>query len=121
MADDGCDTCVMEVSSLGLKFDRAAEIEFAVGVFTNLSPDHIGPDEHADFAEYLFWKRALFRRCRVGVFNNDDPHVGKIMQGLPCRAVTYGIGCPVRRRHARGVQRVQRAGRADGGAGAGRG
>ena len=63
-------------------------------VFTNLSPDHIGPDEHADFAEYLFWKRALFRRCRVGVFNNDDPHVGKIMQGLPCRAVTYGIGCP---------------------------
>ena len=94
MADDGCDTCVMEVSSLGLKFDRAAEIEFAVGVFTNLSPDHIGPDEHADFAEYLFWKRALFRRCRVGVFNNDDPHVGKIMQGLPCRAVTYGIGCP---------------------------
>ncbi len=94
MADDGCDTCVMEVSSLGLKFDRAAEIEFAVGVFTNLSPDHIGPDEHADFAEYLFWKRALFRRCRVGVFNNDDPHVGKIMQGLSCRAVTYGIGCP---------------------------
>ena len=65
-----------------------------MGVFTNLSPDHIGPDEHADFAEYLFWKRALFRRCRVGVFNNDDPHVGKIMQGLPCRAVTYGIGCP---------------------------
>ena len=53
MADDGCDTCVMEVSSLGLKFDRAAEIEFAVGVFTNLSPDHIGPDEHAYFAEYL--------------------------------------------------------------------
>ena len=65
-----------------------------MGVFTNLSPDHIGPDEHADFAEYLFWKRALFRRCRVGVFNNDDPHVGKIMQGLSCRAVTYGIGCP---------------------------
>ena len=94
MADDGCDTCVMEVSSLGLKFDRAAEIEFAVGVFTNLSPDHIGPDEHADFAEYLFWKRALFRRCRVGVFNNDDPHVGKIMQGVSCRAVTYGIDSP---------------------------
>lgn len=49
MADDGCDTCVMEVSSLGLKFDRAAEIEFAVGVFTNLSPDHIGPDEARGF------------------------------------------------------------------------
>lgn len=68
MADDGCDTCVMEVSSLGLKFDRAAEIEFAVGVFTNLSPDHIGPDEHADFAEYLFWKRALFPPLPRGSF-----------------------------------------------------
>lgn len=91
MADDGCDTCVMEVSSLGLKFDRVAGIEFAVGVFTNLSPDHIGPGEHADFAEYLFWKRALFRRCSVGVFNNDDPQVGKIRAGSTCRAVTYGV------------------------------
>lgn len=91
MADDGCDTCIMEVSSLGLKADRVAGIEFDVGVFTNLSPDHIGPDEHADFAEYLFWKGALFRRCRAGVFNIDDPHVGKIMAGSPCRAVTYGI------------------------------
>ena len=91
MADDGCDTCVMEVSSLGLKFDRVAGIEFAVGVFTNLSPDHIGPGEHADFAEYLFWKRALFRRCSVGVFNSDDPQVGKIRAGSTCRAVTYGV------------------------------
>ena len=149
MADDGCDTCVMEVSSLGLKFDRAAEIEFAVGVFTNLSPDHIGPDEHADFAEYLFWKRALFRRCRVGVFNNDDPHVGENYAGsflprrdlrhrLPGRCTRRRRFCAdprgraagrgvyrgrrtVRRGHARGVQRVQRAGRAGGGAGAGRG
>ena len=90
MADDGCDACVMEVSSLGMKFDRAAGIEFDVGVFTNLSPDHIGPGEHADFAEYLHWKAALFQQCRAGVFNIDDPWVGKIMDGVPCRAVTYG-------------------------------
>ena len=90
MADDGCDACVMEVSSLGMKFDRAAGIEFDVGVFTNLSPDHIGPGEHADFAEYLHWKAALFQQCRAGVFNIDDPWVGKIVDGVPCRAVTYG-------------------------------
>ena len=90
MADDGCDACVMEVSSLGMKFDRAAGIEFDVGVFTNLSPDHIGPGEHADFAEYLHWKAALFQQCRAGVFNIDDPWVGKIMDGVPCRVVTYG-------------------------------
>lgn len=90
MADDGCDACVMEVSSLGMKFDRAAGLEFDVGVFTNLSPDHIGPGEHTDFAEYLSWKAALFRQCHAGVFNLDDPWVGKIMAGVPCRAVTYG-------------------------------
>ena len=56
MADDGCDACVMEVSSLGLKMDRVGGIEFDVGVFTNLSPDHIGPGEHASYAEYRAWK-----------------------------------------------------------------
>ena len=66
-----------------MKFDRAAEIEFAVGVFTNLSPDHIGPDEHADFAEYLFWKRALFRRCRVGVSTMTTRMWGKLCRVFP--------------------------------------
>ena len=94
MVDDGCDACVMEVSSLGMRADRVAGIEFDIGVFTNLSPDHIGPGEHADFAEYLAWKRALFAQCRAGVFNMDDPWVGKIRQGVPCRAVTYGLQQP---------------------------
>ena len=94
MADDGCDTCVMEVSSLGLKAGRVAGLAFAVGIFTNFSPDHIGPGEHADLAEYLHWKAALFPHCAAGVFNNDDAWVGKIRQGAPCRAVTYGIDSP---------------------------
>ena len=63
-------------------------------MFTNLSPDHIGPGEHADLAEYLHWKAALFPHCAAGVFNNDDAWVGKIRQGAPCRAVTYGIDRP---------------------------
>lgn len=94
MADDGCDTCIMEVSSLGMKADRTAGIAFDTGVFTNLSPDHIGPGEHADFAEYLYWKSSLFRQCRVGVFNNDDPCVGKITAGCTCQMITYGITHP---------------------------
>lgn len=94
MADDGCDTCIMEVSSLGLKAGRVAGLAFAVGIFTNFSPDHIGPGEHADLAEYLHWKAALFQHCAAGVFNNDDAWVGKIRQGAPCRAVTYGIDRP---------------------------
>ena len=91
MADDGCDTCIMEVSSLGLKADRAAGITFALGIFTNLSPDHIGPGEHVDFAEYLSWKRTLFRQCGVGIINRDDPCTDELLQGHRCRVVTYGF------------------------------
>ena len=90
MADDGCDTCVMEVSSLGLKFDRAAEIEFAVGVFTNLSPDHIGPGEHKTFEEYRSWKGQLFKRCTTGVVNIDDENTEALLEGHTCKLVTYG-------------------------------
>ena len=91
MADDGCDACVMEVSSLGLKQDRVTGIYFDVGVFTNLSPDHISPEEHASFAEYRAWKSVLFRRCAVGIVNADDPHVEAILTGHTCRVVRYGI------------------------------
>ena len=81
MADDGCDTCVMEVSSLGLKMDRVGGIAFDVGVFTNLSPDHIGPGEHASYAEYRAWKSVLFRRCKVGVVNADDRETPAVFAG----------------------------------------
>lgn len=94
MADAGCDACVMEVSSLGLKMDRVTGIFYDIGVFTNLSPDHIGPGEHASFAEYRAWKSVLFRRCAVGVLNADDPHTGAVLDQHSCRVVTYGIGCP---------------------------
>lgn len=43
MVEAGCEYVVMEVSSQGLKLDRTAGILFDYGVFTNLSPDHIGP------------------------------------------------------------------------------
>ena len=54
MVEEGCKYAVMEVSSQGLKMDRVAGIEFDYGVFTNLSIDHIGPNEHESFEEYLY-------------------------------------------------------------------
>ena len=45
MADAGCDVVVMEVSSQGLMLDRVTGIEYDYGVFTNISPDHIGPND----------------------------------------------------------------------------
>ena len=65
--DAGCDVALMEVSSQGLMMDRVAGVHYDIGVFTNLSPDHIGPGEHKTFEEYRSWKGQLFRRCDVGV------------------------------------------------------
>ena len=91
LAQDGCDTCVMEVSSLGLKMERVTGIYFDIGIFTNLTPDHISPEEHASFAEYRAWKSVLFRRCATGIVNADDPHCEEILANHSCKVVRYGI------------------------------
>ena len=72
MADNGCKAAAIEVSSLGLKHHRVDKTEFAAAVFTNLSPDHIGTNEHESFEEYAFWKKQLFRRCKKAFVNLDD-------------------------------------------------
>lgn len=53
MVDNGCKYCVIEASSLGLKMHRTDGIFFETGVFTNLSPDHIGTIEHPTFEDYM--------------------------------------------------------------------
>lgn len=91
MVDAGCQYMVMEVSSQGLKMHRVDGIEFDYGIFTNISPDHIGPDEHADFKEYLECKAMLFQRCKTGLFCADDEHVQEIMEKATCKCYTFGI------------------------------
>ncbi len=91
MVEAGCEYVVMEVSSQGLKMDRTAGILFDYGVFTNLSPDHIGPTEHASFEEYLECKSLLFRQCRVGIINADDAHSEAIAAGHTCEIHSFGV------------------------------
>ena len=91
MLDKGCQVAVMEVSSQALMLHRTAGFEFETGIFTNLEPDHIGPNEHASFEEYLECKSRLFRQCRHGIFNADDPHLAKILEGHTCTVETYGF------------------------------
>ncbi len=88
MVEAGCEYVVMEVSSQGLKLYRTAGIFFDYGVFTNLSPDHIGPAEHESFEEYLACKSLLFRQCRTGVVNMDDEHWQEIRKGHTCDVKT---------------------------------
>ena len=91
IADSGCDTVVMEVSSQGLMLHRTLGINFDIGIFTNIEPDHIGPNEHTDFEHYLACKAMLFRQCKTGIVNGDDSHVDKILEDATCDVVKYGF------------------------------
>ncbi len=91
MADEGCEYCVMEASSIGLKDYRVYGFSFEVGVFTNFSEDHIGGVEHKDMQEYLESKAKLFSLCKVGVVNRDDPSVQALLEGHTCEVLTYGF------------------------------
>ena len=90
MADNGCEYCVMEVSSIGLKDHRVAGFTFDLGLFTNFSEDHIGGVEHKDMEEYLYCKSLLFRMCRTGIINIDDESWQGIVKDHTCDLVTYG-------------------------------
>ena len=91
MADIGCDCCVMEVSSQGLMMHRTAGFTFEMGIFTNIEPDHIGPNEHASFEEYLACKSLLFRQCKIGILNADDKHYQDILKDHTCMVETFGF------------------------------
>lgn len=91
MVEEGCDSVVMEVSSQGLMLHRTAGIPFEIGIFTNLGHDHIGPNEHKDFEDYKRCKGLLFRQCRLGIANIDDPWYEDVFQGATCRVETFGL------------------------------
>ncbi len=92
MVEEGLDTAVMEVSSQALKLHRTQGFLFDYGIFTNLEPDHIGPNEHESFEEYLACKGLLFKQCRVGIVNGDDSHVKQVVEGHTCELETFGLG-----------------------------
>ena len=91
MAEAGCDCVVMEVSSQGLMLHRTAGFVFDFGIFTNIEPDHIGPNEHKDFDDYLHCKSMLLKQCKVGIVNRDDEHFDRIVEGHTCALETYGF------------------------------
>ena len=88
MADAGCTHVVMEVSSHALYLKRVAGIQFAVGIFTNLTQDHL--DFHRTMEDYCGAKALLFRSCETGVVNADDPWTGRLLAEASCQVVTVG-------------------------------
>lgn len=92
MADEGCEYVVMEVSSQSLKLGRVDGCNFNIGLFTNLSEDHISPHEHSSMKDYFECKCKLFDMVNTGVVNYDDAKGQELVSLKPnCNFVTYGI------------------------------
>ena len=90
MVNDGVEYLVMEVSSQALKVGRVDGMMFDYGVFTNLSEDHIGDNEHKDMEEYIYCKSLLFKMCKNGIFNIDDIHYNEMIKDCTCKVYTFG-------------------------------
>jgi UDP-N-acetylmuramoyl-L-alanyl-D-glutamate--2,6-diaminopimelate ligase len=78
----------MEVSSHSLALSRVAGITYDVGVFTNLTQDHL--DFHKNMENYLAAKAKLFSISKTGVINLDDNASKKLMDGAKCPILTFG-------------------------------
>ncbi|HNW97317.1 MAG TPA: UDP-N-acetylmuramoyl-L-alanyl-D-glutamate--2,6-diaminopimelate ligase [Bacteroidales bacterium] len=92
MADKGCTYCFMEVSSHAIVQHRITGIDFAGGVFTNITHDHL--DFHKTFEEYLHAKKTFFDTLGSKAFalSNTDDKNGKVMlQNSKAANYTYAL------------------------------
>lgn len=92
MLKAGCQYCFMEVSSHGVHQKRTEGLEFAGGVFTNLSHDHL--DYHDTFAEYRDVKKSFFDHLPKSAFaltNIDDKNGPVMLQNTQARKLTYAL------------------------------
>ena len=87
MADAGCSHVVMEVSSHSLALERVAGIRFRVGLYTNLTQDHL--DFHGSMEDYAAAKRKLFAQCDAACVNMDDAWAGYMMENAPCPVLRF--------------------------------
>lgn len=88
MVQDNVKYVAMEVSSHSLKLDRVYGLKFEVGVFTNLSRDHL--DFHKNFEDYFDSKKKLFDNSKQAVINIDDENGRKLLNMLNIPVLTYG-------------------------------
>ncbi len=97
MADFGMRAVAMEVSSHALALHRVDQVHYDVGVFTNLTQDHL--DFHRDFEDYFSAKAQLFERLgegpakgpRAAILNADDAWAGRLVGYTRMPILTYGI------------------------------
>ncbi len=89
MVEAGVEILVMETSSHALALEKLAPISFEIGIFTNLTEEHL--DFHKSMDEYLLAKAKLFNQCKKGIFNIDDAFAERIMGLSNCKKISFGI------------------------------
>ena len=89
MVNEGCEYCVMEVSSQALAQYRVEGLHFAAGIFTNLTQDHL--DYHGSFENYAEAKSKLFTESDICILNLDDEHAMSMLRNTQGRMVTYSV------------------------------
>ncbi|MBP5613112.1 MAG: UDP-N-acetylmuramoyl-L-alanyl-D-glutamate--2,6-diaminopimelate ligase [Bacteroidales bacterium] len=92
MADAGCTHCFMEVSSHAIVQHRVAALNFAGGIFSNITRDHL--DYHKTFSAYIAAKKAFFDSLPSTAFalsNSDDPHGRVMLQNTAAHTFLYGL------------------------------
>ena len=87
MVDKGCEYAVMEVSSQGLDQKRVAGCVYEVGIFTNLTQDHL--DVHKTMENYYQAKKKLFEISKTGVINIDDEYGKRLVGEVKCKIITF--------------------------------
>lgn len=94
MAKSGCDCVVMEVSSFALAQCRIGPAKFRVGIFTNLTRDHL--DYHGDMESYYEAKKKLFtEHCETAIINIDDQYGLRLYEELKGVSGVERISCSV--------------------------
>lgn len=89
MVEAGVTYVVMEVSSHALLFNKVAPIQFDIGIFTNLSPEHL--DMHGTIEAYMHAKSKLFSQSEVALFNADDPASSLLLGESRAQNRTYAL------------------------------
>ncbi|MDR2660819.1 MAG: UDP-N-acetylmuramoyl-L-alanyl-D-glutamate--2,6-diaminopimelate ligase, partial [Lactobacillaceae bacterium] len=87
--DNGAEILIMEVSSQAYLKNRVYGITFDVGMFLNISEDHIGPNEHKNFDDYLSKKQQLAYNSKIMLVNNDSEYASKFL-GIANKDITIG-------------------------------
>lgn len=90
MVDNNMSACVMEVSSHALALKRVDYLDFDLGIFTNLTKDHL--DYHKTMEEYFNSKLQLFNKTnKYNIINIDDKYGKRIKNKSPIETISYGI------------------------------